>query len=567
MGLQMISRLDSLIDGLNMEISQIMTLVRRPAFPRFSSVAFGSSDYPLNFYSFQNTTGTLFNLVDTPTQVYSFSANTNAAILTKGGSGRGDFYRIGDNVYYCNGTDTKFWNGSTWANWGITAPANAPTIANVGGSLSPQSGYTWGYCYVNTNTGQVSAMSPASTNSGCVTSQNFNVTYAASADPQVNAIWIFRIQDGGGVYYFLTSVANTSSTYADSTADSGLNTFIRAPLSPNNSPCPSGSSLITFFDGRPWVASKNIVYWAQGPQTTTGLGEQSFNTSTNFFKLPINITGFAPTSNGLLIFTSDITWIVTGTGGVYFINPWQKNFGIEQANAVTQDGDLIFVYTSRGQLFQIGNSLQEIGLNIRAKLAAFNPRSVSLAIHRSGTDEGLFVSDGASNVFRYSMTFTAWSPVAQPVQGAGVLASIETSTANWTLLMGGTTGAKYIWGRNTASWTDDGGTYSCYATVGNLIIGGPGSKNIVEFIALDSAKTGTYPTVGILTNEISGSFTNLPNPVPDPPQLPANKSYNSFRHWLKAGNPTVAQQIESMQIKVSFIAENVASEIFTLGVN
>src|SRR5438132_1281604 len=66
LGLQIISRMDALIDGQNMEISPIMTLVRRPAYPRFSSVAFGAGDYPLNFFSFQNTSGTIFPLADTP---------------------------------------------------------------------------------------------------------------------------------------------------------------------------------------------------------------------------------------------------------------------------------------------------------------------------------------------------------------------------------------------------------------------------------------------------------------------------------------------------------------------
>lgn len=569
MGLQMVSRMDALIDGLNMEVSPTMTLVRAPAFPRFSSVAFGAGDYPLNYYSFQNTSGTLYNLVDTPGHVYSFSATTNTSVLSKSTTARGDFYRVGDLVYYCNGVDTLFWDGTNWRNWGIAAPASAPTFTPAAGSLSPQSGYSWGYCYVNTNTGHVSAMSPASANTDCQTSQQFTVSYTASADPQVNAIWLFRILDGGGIYYFLTSVANTTSSYVDNNADSVLNTLITAPLSPNNAVCPSGSSLVTFWDGRIWVASKNLVYWALGPQVTTGLGEQSF-TSLNFFKLPINVKGFAPTTNGLLVFTDDVTWLVTGSGGVYFINPWQKNFGIKQPNAVTQDGDLIFVFTSRGQLFQIGSDLQEIGLSIRSKLAAMSPSSVSIAIHRNGSDEGLFVSDGSTNVFRYSMTFNSWSPARQPTQGAGVIGSIETSIGTWTLLLGGTVGGKYIWGRNTTSWTDEGGSYSAYATVGSIIIGPPGSKNTVESICIHATKTGTYPTVSVLTNEISGAFATLPNPVPEPPQLQASQTIYQQRHYLKAGSyPNTApipQQIEHMQVKVSFPAENFAGELLGLAV-
>ena len=570
MGLQFVSRLDALIDGLNMEISPIMTLVRRPAYPRFSSVAFGAGDYPLNYYSFQNTSGTIFNLVDTPNKVYQFTATSNTAVLTKSTTARGDFYRVGDYVYYCNGVDTLFWDGTTWRNWGITGPAAAPTLTEAAGSLSPTVGFSYVYCYVNSVTGHVSAASPASVNTGCLTSQNITVAYTASGDAQVNKIWIFRTADGGGIYYFLAEVANATSTYVDSTPDTGLNTDIVAPLAPNNAPCPSGASLVTFWDGRLWVASKNLLRWAMGPQTTTGVGEQSFNLTTNFFKLPINITGFASTTNGLMVFTSDTTWLVTGSGGVYFINPWQQNFGIKQPNAVCQDGDLVFLVSSRSQCFQIGANLTEIGLNIRTKIAAMDPNSVSIAIHRNGSDEGVFLSDGSTNVYRFSMTFSSWSPAGQPVQGAGVIASIETSDAVWTLLLGGTVGGKYIWGRNPASWTDDGGTYTCYSTIGSIIIGPPGSKNTVEAICLNATKTGTYPTVSVLTNEISGAFAVLPNPTPEPPQLPPSQTIYTKRHYLKAGaypnTAPIPQQIEYMQVKVSFFSENFQGEVLGLGV-
>src|SRR5581483_10133048 len=267
-----------------------------------------------------------------------------------------------------------------------------------------------------------------------------------------------------------------------------------------------------------------------------------------------------------LVFTSDTTWLVTGSSGVYFINPWQKNFGIKQPNAVCQDGDLIFVFTSRAQAFSIGQNLTEVGLSIRNKLKAISPDSVSIAFHRSGDDEGFFVSDGSTNIYRYSMTYNSWSPARQPVQGAGVIGSIETSDANWTLLLGGTVGAKYIWGRNTSSWTDDGGTYTCYATIGSLIIGPPGSKNTVEAVCLNATRTGTYPTVGILRNEIGGTFTTLANPIAEPPSTTESQTIYTRRHYLKSGTAPVPQQIEHMQVKVSFPAENFQGELLGLGV-
>jgi hypothetical protein len=580
MGLQFISRMDALIDGLNMEISPIMTLTRRPAYPRFCSTAFGAGDYPLNFYSFQNTSGAIYPLADTPNKVYNFTATSNLSVLSKSaGAGRGDFLRVGDYVYYCNGVDLLFWDGTTWRKWGIVGPAAAPTFTMTAGTLNPQTSYQYVVAYVNTVTGHVSAASPISANTGCQINQNFIISYIASTDPQVNAIWIFRTADGGGLFYFLASVPNATSTYTDSTPDTGLNSdpgFV-ATFSPNNAPCPTGSSLVCWFDGRPWVASKNFVYWALGPQATIGVGEQAFNLSTNFFKLPIQVIGFAPTSQGLLIFTQDMIWAVTGTGGVYFINPYQSNLGIANPNAVTQDGDLVFFVTTRGQCFTISSGgLAEIGQPIRAQIAAMNPLNVSCTIHRSGQDEGFFVSDGVSKIYRYSMTFGCWCPAGIPVQGAGVIKSIETSTALWTLTLGSTIGAKYIGGRSLTNWTDDGGTYSCFSTVGSLIIGPPTSKNNIESVSLSATRVGNYPSIYVMPNEISSAqgigFCNLPNPVPEPPNIPpGSQSLWTMRHYLKSGssaqgNP-IPQEIQHMQVKISFQAENYPSEVLALGVN
>ena len=146
----------------------------------------------------------------------------------------------------------------------------------------------------------------------------------------------------------------------------------------------------------------------------------------------------------------------------------------------------------------------------------------------------------------------------------------SSDLTNWTLLLGSTTGGKFIGGRNVTSWTDDGGTYTCYATVGSLIIGPPGSKNNVEAVCLNAIKTGTYPTAAVLTNEISGLFAALPNPVPEPTALPESQTIYTRRHYLKSGsypngNP-IPQQIQHMQVKVSFLAENFPGELLGLGI-
>jgi len=182
MGLQLIQRMDALWSGLNMEISSVNTLIRRPAFTRFCSAQFGSSDYPLNYYSFQNTSGTIYPMVDTPTKLYQFSTSAITSVYTKGTTARSSMQRVGDWLYVCDGTNLKKWNGTTVENWGIQPPVSAPSLSFGSGALSPTSGYTYVYCYVNSTTGHVSQASPLSANTGALTSQNITVSYAASSE-------------------------------------------------------------------------------------------------------------------------------------------------------------------------------------------------------------------------------------------------------------------------------------------------------------------------------------------------------------------------------------------------
>ena len=62
----------------------------------------------------------------------------------------------------------------------------------------------------------------------------------------MDTIEIYRNVDGGSLFYFLADVANPGAgswTYTDSTADSGLNTAIVAPVAHANDAPPSGISL------------------------------------------------------------------------------------------------------------------------------------------------------------------------------------------------------------------------------------------------------------------------------------------------------------------------------------
>jgi hypothetical protein len=498
MGLQTIQRMDTLWDGLNWEISPVMTPVRRPGYGTYLNHTFNGGNIPLLFHSFKNLSGTIATLVDTISTVYTFTPSTVTLLFSKSGTAQGSFTDVGNTTYYCDGTDAdcKKWDQTTVSKWGIAAPVTAPTLSFSSGSLSPSVGYTYCYVYKNSSTGHISTASPRSASTGPLTSKNIAVGYTASSDGQVDKIDIYRNDDGGSLFYFCAEVANATSSFTDTITDSGLNNFLVAPLTGNDPP-PSGMSLAIFHNERIWGAVGNNVYFNSGPDVTNGVGEESWYLP-NVFKFPGKITALASTSVGLLVFTSANAYIITGSSLADFQHGlYQQNFGVQNQNCIAQDGDNLFLFTSRSQLFMISSGLQEIGQPIRAKLQAFSPATSYITLHRSGEDEGLFVSDGSTNIYRYSIAFQNWSPVAQPVGGVGAIQSIETSTANWSLMTGPASSGNLCY-RTPGTFLDNGSTYTGFFTVGSLVLAPPRQTAHVESVLTEILPVGTYPTVSVL---------------------------------------------------------------------
>jgi hypothetical protein len=581
LGIQMISRLDTLWDGRNIMITPQFTLKRRYGFTKASSVAFGSSEFPLTYFSFQQLSGTIIPMVDTQTHVSTFSSSTLVNIYTKTTTHQSNFNSVANIVYWCDGTSAMKWDGTTVTNMGIVAPTIAPTLVFIGsGALKPLIGYQYGYVWKNNTTHHPSSMSPASANTGPQTIlQNFQVSGKYCPDTQVGSVDIYRTKDGGATYYFLATIANVVGTgtwtYVDSTQDSALNNFIIAPVAGVNAPPPTGMSLLCWYGGRLWGASGNTLYFSGGPDTLNGSGQEAWPPINNF-TLPGNITALAGTSSGLIIWTTDNAYVTVGTSGSTFTTPqpWQVNWGVQSQNCVAQDGDNLYISTTRGQVWNFSaTGLSETGFEIEAQLGAFAPANVYIALHRSGQDEGVFVSDGSANIYRFSTAANAWDTVSQPVGGCGAIASIEYSIGNWRLLMGRPTGSGYILQRDTSTYTDDGSTYPAWTIVGSLTVAPPRKVAVIESVLIVATAVGTYPTVSVMLNEITdtsvlpSTFTTLPNPVADPPQLLPSVTIWTRRHDLKAAQSPLPQHVQHMQVKISFPSEAFANELLGLGLD
>lgn len=597
MGLQVIQRMDSLWDGENTDISHSMTLIRRPGFGTYCSQQLTAGDYPQKYFSFKNTAGVVRAMVETPSAVSVFTATGVTEVITKSTILQGSMNKVASTFYYCDGndSDTLKWDGTNLTKWGIAAPTIAPTIDTEAGTLTTvNGGYQYVYVYRNANTGHISSASRVSASTLNVANKSFGLSGPCSNDVQVTNVDIYRIEDGGGVFYFCASVANIPGTnwqYTDQNVDAALNTdLVVVPGSHSNDPPPSGANLSVLYQNRFFIAAGPFLYFSGGPDITNGQPEESFPPA-NVFRLPGSITALAATSQGLLVWTSSDCYVVLGNSTLtYYLDDWQKNFGVAGQNCIAQDGDTVFVFTTNAQLFQIsvssaGTSMSEVGFPIQGRLAAFPPTTTYLAIHRAGVDEGMFISDGVAKMYRYSVSMGCWSTPYNVVGGCGAISSIEVTTANYALLMGRSSGNNAILVRTPNAQNDNGSTYPCWVTIGSLVLSPPGETATVESILVEMFPFGTYPTVSVLLNEINEAgfgqtgfggggfgggavgFVDLPNPVADPPLLPASVSMWSNRHYLKyAQVPLAHSLVRHLQIRLNFVAEDVPSEVMGIAV-
>jgi hypothetical protein len=199
MGLTVISRYDTLWGGSNMELSMANTLVRRPGYPQWCSSAFGSSEWPLQFYSYQNLSGSITTLVDTQTNTYSFTPTSKSSLLTKpSGATQTAFQRVGEVLYmasYKNFQATGD-NGTigTPRPVGLAVPQVAPSfVLGTNGFLLPTAGWTYGYSYANSTSGHVSTMSPISANVG-----NLDVASVTEGSNPCPITIVTSVVSGGG---------------------------------------------------------------------------------------------------------------------------------------------------------------------------------------------------------------------------------------------------------------------------------------------------------------------------------------------------------------------------------
>lgn len=128
-------RQDALIAGVNVELTNLLTLARRPGTSAYSlQSATESINSFYSFKTFTTLTETIQVMMDGLTQIYTISPSTITSIYTKShGAGSASFLGINNTLYIGDGIDQRAWSGSgATRNWGIAQAGLSLTSAYTG---------------------------------------------------------------------------------------------------------------------------------------------------------------------------------------------------------------------------------------------------------------------------------------------------------------------------------------------------------------------------------------------------------------------------------------------------
>lgn len=340
----------------------------------------------------------------------------------------------------------------------LNTPQMLTPLGNVPGLTTPLGFYSGG------GTGAVSTASPVFTlATPNITGAVNQIGALGSTDPQVDTIIIWRDADGGGpsnmfdlihipapkpiagvaqpwtFFDFLPDIASTVGgiNYP------GLDNLAPAPIDHQNDPPPAG--FLPLCDelhfSRIWGAVGNTVFHSSGPDNLVGNPNEAFNPNDDDFPFKSTVVACIHTPAGLICpTTTDQECIYGGPSTASFYSQTMiKQVGLLNYNAWDRVGGEIYFVSTDCQVWSFNPTVQlaragfPIGNLLAAQLPA-NGENVSLVAYENGTDNAVFVGDGATGWYRLNPhqvgadmsgeNAICWSPFAQINGGAQLLKSV-----------------------------------------------------------------------------------------------------------------------------------------------
>lgn len=162
---------DALIAGLNVEITNKLTLARRPGTSIFDSNTWSNVDRFYEFRLFNASTEEIIVMVDQQNALYSLIGGVKTLVFNKSANGQSYMQSVGNELYFGDGNDNKKWlqSLSTWsagAKWGgASSPMFLTYLIDPNGNLQQLTGTVFAITHVNVTSNVLTITSSATLSS------------------------------------------------------------------------------------------------------------------------------------------------------------------------------------------------------------------------------------------------------------------------------------------------------------------------------------------------------------------------------------------------------------------
>jgi len=327
-----------------------------------------------------------------------------------------DYVEFQGNIYYSDkqGEPKKSTDGSTWVSLGIEKPSQLPLIGNAHPG-NKKGLYSYCYTYFNAEDGTESAPSVYRdwVGSSIDDGDDANLSVTASDDNQVTNIKIYRL---GGHLVAMTLVAtlsNTDQDYLDELSD--LDIMANEILATNGTGTPPiGLKYLTehnaMFFGVTNTRESGLPRPADLPTPQYGytlwyseIGKVSSWSAFDFITFEDEITGIGSTQNGLLVFTANKTYIISGstpeTMTKYLLD---GSLGCSLHKSIKYVNNRIIWLSNNGLCTTNGGYVENITINKLGSLSnlnldAFNDATVLDDIYYICSNTGTLAMDMRTN--------------------------------------------------------------------------------------------------------------------------------------------------------------------------
>jgi len=236
------------------------------------------------------------------------------------------------NIFALNGTDRKRIEASTVTEWGIVAPAAAPTLTDAGTGVTGT--YTVKYTYARVSGSTVLCESDPSAAASKVVSTGLHAEWTASSDTQVTHVRVYRSIDGGASWLFDEMFAKATTESDLTTVDASLGSAVAT----DHDRPPLGTIVAgPDYNGYCFIAKDNLLYFSKPKQPEYWPTDYYLEVSTP--DDPIKALQFF--NGSLYVFSRSSIWQVQGTGYQSFAAvPISKTVGALGMDTVLGVADL-----------------------------------------------------------------------------------------------------------------------------------------------------------------------------------------------------------------------------------